>query len=162
MIEILEMSNNEVDALLGRVGYGHFACAWEDQPYVVPINYGYDKQAIYIYTTAGLKSEIIKHNPLVCLQVEDVQEDGSWQSVVVTGEAEVIEDRGERERAVNIVRSSNPRLSNALAIKWTNNWIRENKEVVYKVKVLTITGLSGSEIYRAVAAARPAFCSIQQ
>ena len=157
MMEILEMSEGEVDALLGRVGYGHFACSWENQPYVVPINYAYDKPLIYIYTTAGLKSEILKHNPLVCLQVEEVREEGGWKSVVVTGEAVVIEDRLEREKAVNFVRSANPRLLPALAIKWTNNWIRENKEVVYKVKVLTVTGLSGSEVYRAAAAAQPAF-----
>jgi hypothetical protein len=159
MMEILELPKDEIDALLGRVGYGHFACSWEDQPYVVPINYAYDKPLIYIYTTAGLKSEILKHNPRVCLQVEEVHEDGNWKSVVVTGEAEVIEDRIEREKAVNFVRNSNPRLLPALAIKWTDNWIRENKEVVYKVKILTITGLSGSEVYRAAAAAQPVFGS---
>lgn len=158
MIEVLEMPNEEVDALIGRVGYGHLACAWQDQPYIVPINYAYEKHSIYVYTTAGLKTEILKHNPLVCLQVEEVREDGTWQSVVITGEAEPIEDKVEREAAVDIIRSSNPGLMPALAIKWTNNWIRENKEVVYRIKVLTATGLTGSMVYRTAAKAQPAFC----
>jgi nitroimidazol reductase NimA-like FMN-containing flavoprotein (pyridoxamine 5'-phosphate oxidase superfamily) len=156
MIEILEIPIEEVESLLMRVGFGHFGCSLEGQPYVVPINYAYDKQYLYIYTTAGLKTEILKRNPLVCLQVEEFEETGTWRSVVVTGEATPIHDRAEREKAVELIRSSNPTLLPALAIKWTDNWIRENIEVVYRIKILTASGRSGSEVSRAAASARPA------
>ena len=97
MMEVLEMSKDEIDALLGRVGYGHFACSWENQPYVVPINYVYVKPYIYLYTTEGLKTEIISGNPQVCLQVEELVDNTDWRSIVVNGEAEQVVDRNERE-----------------------------------------------------------------
>lgn len=154
MIEILEMPEKEVVDVLARMNYGHFACSWNDQPYVVPLNYVYDQPHILIYTTAGLKTEILKRNPLVCLQVEEIGET-NWRSVVVTGSAEQIVDREEREKAVNLIRSTNPSLLPALALKWRNDWLRKNVEMVYRIKIHTMTGLASSEIHMAAASARP-------
>jgi hypothetical protein len=75
--------------------------------------------------------------------------------VVVTGEAHQIVDRAEREKAVDLVRSSNPTLLPALAIKWANDWIRKNVEVMYRVKILTAAGRFTSDINVASASARP-------
>lgn len=153
MIEILEMSNSEVDDLLTRTRYGHLACSQSDQPYVVPIYYVYDKPDIYIYTTAGLKSEIISANPKVCLQAEEIGDDGAWRSVVVIGTAEQVVDPVEREKAVEIVKSSNPNLLPALAIKWSNDWMRKNVEVVYRIRMSSATGRLTSDIKIASAGA---------
>jgi len=158
MIEILEMRNVEIYALLQRVGYGHLACCRDDQPYVLPIYYVFDGNEIFIYTTAGLKSEIIKVNPRICLQVEEILDDGSWGSVVVTGEAKEIVDRSEREKAVDLIRDSNPTLLPALAIKWANDWMRKNVEVVYKVKIISAVGKFTSGVKMAAASAKPVFC----
>lgn len=159
MIEILEMHDSEVRDLLKRVDYGHLACSRDDQPYVVPIYFVYDGNEIFIYTTAGLKSEVITDNPKICLQVEEMLENGAWRSVVVIGEAQQIFDRAERERAVELVRSFNPMLLPALAIKWSNDWMRKNVEVVYKIKILKLTGRFSAEVSIASAAARPDLCN---
>lgn len=157
MIEILEMSNREVDDLLARTRYGHLGCSQNNQPYVVPIYYVYDKPDIYIYTTAGLKSEMIAGNPKVCLQVEEITDDGAWRSVVVIGEAWRVVEPGEREKAIEIVRSANPSLLPALAVKWSNDWIRKNVEVVYKIRITSATGRLTSDIKIATAGAHTRF-----
>jgi nitroimidazol reductase NimA-like FMN-containing flavoprotein (pyridoxamine 5'-phosphate oxidase superfamily) len=154
-IEILEMRDDEIVDLLKRVGYAHLACCRADQPYVIPIYYVYEANSIYIYTTAGLKSEVIAENPNICLQVEEIREDGSWKSVVVRGEAYQLVDKAEREAAVELLRASNPTLLPALAIKWSNDWMRKNVEVVYKIKILSMTGKLTSDIKIVAAAARP-------
>lgn len=155
MIEILEMRDNEIRDLLGRVGYGHMACSRNDRPYVVPVYYAYDGVDVFIYTTAGMKSEMIDANPNVCLQVEEIEANGAWRSVVVTGEAERISDRKARETAVGLLQRSNPQLLPALAIKWSKDWMRKNVEVVYKINILTESGRFTSEVRIASAAARP-------
>ena len=159
MIEILEMRDGEIHELLKRVGYGHLACSRYDQPYVVPIYYVFDGTDIFIYTPAGLKSEVIKSNPKICLQVEELLPDeGAWRSAVVIGEAYEIVDRVEREKAVELVRASNPTLLPALAIKWANDWMKKNVEVVYRVKIISLTGRFTSDIQIATASAQPNFC----
>ena len=82
MLEVEEMGNSEIENLLSRIGYGHLACAKDNEPYVVPIHYAYSKPYIYIYTTLGKKAEIINKNPRVCLQVEEVVNNKHWHSVI--------------------------------------------------------------------------------
>ena len=155
MIEILEMRDDEIYALLQRVGYGHLACCRNDQPYVVPIYYACEGHEIFMYTTAGLKSEILRVNPRICLQVEELLETGGWRSVVVTGTVHEITDRTEREEAVELIRHSNPSLLPALAIKWSKDWMRKNVEVVYKIDIDSATGRLTSEVRIAAVGARP-------
>ena len=124
---------------------------------MVPIYYVYDGEQILIYTTAGLKSEVIESNPKICLQVEEIRDDGAWRSVMVTGEAYQIEDPAEREKAVALLRTSNPDLLPALAIKWANDWMRKNVEIVYRIKIINATGRFTSDISVAAASVKPNF-----
>ena len=142
MIEVQELVNNEIEEVLARVGYGHLACARDNRPYIVPIHYAYDRPDIYIYTTEGLKTEVISANPHVCLQVEEVVDNEDWRSVIVNGDAEQITDRIEREEIVKVICSTNPALTPAISIRWMDNWIRENVEVVYRIKPYTMAGRS--------------------
>lgn len=146
MIEIREMSGDEAERLLEQVKYGHLGCSLNDEPYVVPVHYSYERPDIYIYTTDGRKSEIISENPRVCLQVEHVQDDGHWQSVLLSGDAVRLEDPAEKEAALKIILDDNPKLSPAVSIKWSNNWIRENIEVIYRIIPSKITGRQADQI----------------
>lgn len=155
MIQIQEMSDGEIDDILGRVGYGHLACSRNDLPYVVPIHYVYDKPNIYVYSTEGKKWEIIRSNPKICLQVEEVIDETNWRSVIVTGDAEQIVDRNEREKAIKLILATNPTLTPAISIRWMDNWIRENREVVYRIKPTRVTGRSPVKVNINATEARP-------
>lgn len=140
MIEIEEMNGAECDEVLKRVGYGHLACARNNQPYVVPIHYAYDKPTIYIYTTEGKKAEIIRVNPQICLQVEDVEDNENWKSVIVIGDAEQLLDEAERDTAMRLLAAVNPSMTPAVSIRWMDSWVRENIEVIYRIMPRMITG----------------------
>ncbi|MBK9154299.1 MAG: pyridoxamine 5'-phosphate oxidase family protein [Chloracidobacterium sp.] len=155
MIEIQEMSERQIDELLERVRYGHFGCSRNDQPYIVPIHYSYKKPDLYVYTTDGKKTEIIRANPTVCLQVEEVFDDGDWQSVIVTGEAERIEEIDEREAAMAIIQADNPKLAPAISVKWLDSWIRENVEIIYRIRPRMITGRIATQVETQAAVANP-------
>ncbi|NOT46942.1 MAG: pyridoxamine 5'-phosphate oxidase family protein [Acidobacteria bacterium] len=156
MIEVQEMTNREIDEVLLRVGYGHLACARDNQPYVVPVHYAYEKPNIYVYTTEGMKTDIIKTNPRICLQVEEVVANDDWRSVVVTGSAERISDRDEREAAIKLILAVNPTLTPAISIRWLDNWIRENREVVYRINPEIATGRSPVKVKIRATFAQPA------
>lgn len=140
MIAVEEMSNGQVKEVLGRVGYGHLGMARGNHPYIVPIHYAYDDPHIYIYTTEGKKTEIIKANPEICLQVEEVISEKDWRSVIVTGEAVKLRNKDERERALRLILAANPTLTPALSVRWMDSWVRENIEVVYRITPRMITG----------------------
>jgi uncharacterized protein len=140
MIAVEEMNNEQINEVLRRVGYGHLGLARGKYPYVVPIHYAFDDPYIYIYTTEGKKTEIIRANPEICLQVEQVKNDKNWQSVIVVGRAEHLRDETQRERALEFILAGNPTLTPAVSIRWLDHWVRENVEVIYRIKPRMITG----------------------
>ncbi len=140
MIEIDEMRKGEMADLLKRCGYGHLACSRNDQPYVVPVHYAYDDENVYVYTTEGKKSEIIRANPQVCLQTEEVTDNRNWKSVIVIGDAFQVDDPAERDRALDLVAKVNPTLTPAVSIRWMDSWVRENIEVILRIKPRMMTG----------------------
>src|SRR3712207_6276706 len=88
MVEVREMSREEIARLLGRGWYGHLGCSRDGHPYVVPMSYAYDGGDLYFLTTEGTKTEFIAANREVCFQVEEVESPERWQSVMLTGRAE--------------------------------------------------------------------------
>lgn len=147
MIQVEKMRDSEIEELLARVNYGHLACARDNQPYVVPVHYAYEKPYVYIYTTEGMKTEILRSNPRICLQVEEVIDNTNWRSVVIMGKAEqIITGLTEREEIVRFIRSTNPTLTPAISIQWVDNWIKENVEAIFRITPVTVTGRSGNTI----------------
>ena len=142
MTEVYELTAEEVEAFLRKASYGHLACSLDEQPYVVPTHFTFEPPFIYIYTTEGKKTHIIDQNPHVCLQIEEVVDNSDWVSVVVTGDAERIIDQAERQLAFDLVRRTNPGLTPALSIRWVDNWIRGNQEVLYRINPTAATGRS--------------------
>ena len=140
MIEVEEMGNKEIEGLLKTIGYGHLACSRDNEPYVVPIHYVYAKPYVYIYTTLGKKAEIINENPRICLQIEDVIDQKNWKSAIVYGTAEQVTDEPERQTALDAITETNPTLTPAVSIRWMDNWVRENIEVIYRVTPTQMTG----------------------
>lgn len=140
MVEIKELNIEEIKETLGRLNYGHLACCSNDHPYVVPIHYAYDGEAIYVYTTEGKKAEIIAANPEVCLQAEDVENNEHWVSVIAIGDAKRLIDPDERGKALDLILEVNPRLTPAVSVRWMDSWIRENVEVVYRIHPGKLSG----------------------
>jgi nitroimidazol reductase NimA-like FMN-containing flavoprotein (pyridoxamine 5'-phosphate oxidase superfamily) len=140
MIEVQELSTREIQELLGRLNYGHLACSDDKKPYVVPVHFAYESPYIYVYTTEGKKSEIIKNNPRVCIEAEEVQDHKNWKSIIIDGEATELNDEKQKERAVAAVTRTNPTLTPAISIHWMDNWIRENIEVIFRITPLEMSG----------------------
>lgn len=142
MIEIEDMSHDEVESLLSRVNYGHLGCSRNDHPYVVPIHFSYIDGVAYLYTTEGKKSEMMDANPEVCLQVEEVVNNENWSSVVFIGQAKRVTAESEREMALAAVVSTNPTLTPARSVRWIDNWVRDTRDtdVIYGIKGRVVTG----------------------
>lgn len=133
MVKLEDMTAKEMRALLQRVGYGHLACARANRPYIVPIHYAYEEPNIYIFTTEGMKTQIIAENPEVCLQVEEVHDAKHWRSVIVNGRADRLTRNEDRAFAMIFITERNPALTPALHERWIGPWGRENISAIYRL-----------------------------
>lgn len=67
--EITERS--EMDAIIRGAQVCRLAFAKNDEPYLVPISFGYDGSALYFHTAlVGRKLDFVEANPRVCFEFE--------------------------------------------------------------------------------------------
>lgn len=140
MLNIKEMTRDEMLALLARLNFGHLGCARDGHPYVVPMNYAFEPDALYFLTTDGTKTEYMAANTEVCFQVEEVDGPQAWRSVMVTGRAERLSKPEEMERAMQLIASRNPSLAPALSETKIGAWRRPSNLSVYRVRPEAIYG----------------------
>ncbi len=108
------MDKDAIDDVIRRSLVCRLAMADGDQPYVVPVSFGYDGRSLYFHgRAAGKKIEMLKRNSRVCFEfdvdVEIVPKEKAcgwglkYRSVIGTGRATFIEDHEQKARALNAI-----------------------------------------------------------
>ncbi|MDF9745549.1 pyridoxamine 5'-phosphate oxidase family protein [Natrinema salsiterrestre] len=90
-----EMTDAEIDDFLTRHETGVLSLARTDEPYAIPISYGYDDDEREFYmrmvsTPDSEKRQFLESTPQARLVVYD-EADSTYRSVIATGELESIE-----------------------------------------------------------------------
>ena len=140
---IHELTPTDCVEVLERSDLGRLGCAHGGQPYVVPIHFSFDvdRNCLYSFSALGQKVLWMRENPLVCLEVDDVQDKNHWQTVVIFGRYEEIHDSPEeaeaRQRAEALFQQR-PEWWQPAAAKVGS---RERPSVVvYRIQIDRITG----------------------
>jgi nitroimidazol reductase NimA-like FMN-containing flavoprotein (pyridoxamine 5'-phosphate oxidase superfamily) len=103
---------NEMIEFLKQRKYATIAMCRENEPYIVTLNYGYDKDgnALYFHCALeGLKRDFIKRNPSVCATVIEDRGykmgecDHAYRSVVIWGRMQAVEDFHEKKHALDVM-----------------------------------------------------------
>ena len=63
----------------------------DGRTYVVPVTYAYEAGCVYAHSTLGMKVRMMRQNPEVCFEVEQVDGLSTWQSVIAWGRFEELE-----------------------------------------------------------------------
>ncbi len=82
---ITQMTGEECGVFLATASLGRIGCARDNQPYVVPLYFVYESNYIYALTTFGQKTEWMRANPKVCLEVDEIANRSQWTSVIASG-----------------------------------------------------------------------------
>jgi len=95
-----KLSENQIEELLTKQVTGRLGCHANGITYIVPVNYFYRNPNIFAHSAAGRKIEMMRTNPNVCFQVDDIRSIFRWQSVIAWGRFEEITDPDEKQRAM--------------------------------------------------------------
>jgi nitroimidazol reductase NimA-like FMN-containing flavoprotein (pyridoxamine 5'-phosphate oxidase superfamily) len=83
------MDEREIDDVLGSTGWGIITLADDDEPYSIPVSFGYDGEDVYFVfirdSPTNTKFEFAEGGKTARLLVTDVQARFDWQSIAVTG-----------------------------------------------------------------------------
>jgi len=106
----------EIEKILMQSHVCHLAMVDEDKPYLVPMNFGYSDGCLFFHCAKqGRKIDLIKKNPNICFEVDELirfkkaQIACDWgvefKSVIGSGKAQFLEDSKEKKNALNIIMS---------------------------------------------------------
>jgi nitroimidazol reductase NimA-like FMN-containing flavoprotein (pyridoxamine 5'-phosphate oxidase superfamily) len=133
------LQNDEMRALLSACKVGRLGCIDNGEPYIVPINYVFEDESIYSHSLPGRKIEALRAQPRACLQVDEIENDFHWRSVIAYGEFEEIRVPSERQLALSKLLKHFPLLTPVESVMARDAGAPDS--IVFRIKVDRITGV---------------------
>jgi uncharacterized protein len=141
------LTDEQIIRVLKENALGRIGCSDGGTTYVVPINYYYDGKAIIMHSHMGKKIEMMRQNPHVCFEVDELQSFTNWKSVIAWGRYEEVvneeEQRGIIDAFVNSllrIKPSETALLPELYDVRLHPRSEPAKTIVYKIVIERMTG----------------------
>ncbi len=136
-----ELSRAECDAILLRHRIGRLGVRDAAGVFLVPISYTFDGDCLYGHAASGRKITLMRRWPHVAFEVDEIEDETRWRSVLVRGRFHELLDGGEQERArLRLVRAfdGNP----ALVTAGHGHRVHLADAIIFCVRVEEVTGRS--------------------
>ena len=133
------LSDAEARDLMAGGRIGRLGCVDNGEPYVVPINYVFEDGTIYSHSLPGRKIEVLRAHPRACLQVDEIENDFEWRSVIAYGNFEEIRVPSERRSILSKLLTRFPLLTPVESVMAQD--ASSPDSVVFRIIVDRITGV---------------------
>ncbi|HKX33006.1 MAG TPA: pyridoxamine 5'-phosphate oxidase family protein [Blastocatellia bacterium] len=131
------LNQHDSVAFLRERAVGRLGCIIDGAPYVVPVNYYFDGEDIYVHSLPGRKIEALRANPSACLQVDEIRDAYHWRSVIAYGRYEEITHEPQREQILAELFHRLPHLTPAEARQARGR----GETVIFRLRVGEISGV---------------------
>lgn len=143
------LNKEEIENILTRNHTARLGCSDGREVYVVPITYVYDGENIFSHSNEGKKIQIMRANPEVCIEIDEVDDIFNWRSIIAKGIYEELTGN-ESLKAFDLIYKSlseiiNKANSHNIHPHETGKTIHRrdipiNSTIVYRIKLINITG----------------------
>lgn len=147
MIDALDDAH--IDVLLTTKHLGRLGCHADGRTYVVPVTFVYENGRVYGHTNEGMKVEMLRKNPQVCLEVDDIQDMRHWRSVIAWGTFEELQGEDAAKAFDLLFTRLGPERTSETSGTWTGDAmdhvsqrirLRAQKGVVYSIRLTEKSG----------------------
>jgi len=134
-----------IDGIIERCHVCHLAMCDDGQPYVIPLNFGYDGCFLYFHAALeGRKIDIIERNNRVGFEFDILHDivtaqracdwGAKYESVVGSGTAEIVDDLDDKKEALKCIM----RQYGSVLKDFSNEILK--KTLIIRVQILEISG----------------------
>ncbi len=140
------LTSKEIEDFIKKHFIGRIGCHANNKTYVVPISYAYDGEFVYCHTQEGLKTKMMRDNPLVCFEVDALETIATWKSIIAWGSYAEVTDKNERGKALKILLSRVYPFISSKKMQLGDHWpfapddLNSIKGIVFKIKLSEKTG----------------------
>lgn len=130
--------------LLSTCRVGRLGCVDNGEPYVVPINYVFEDGSVYSHSLPGRKIEVLRANPRACLQVDEIENDFVWRSVIAYGNFEEIRVPSDRRSILSKLLARFPLLTPVESQMAQDAGAPDS--VVFRIRIDRLTGVAEGQV----------------
>jgi nitroimidazol reductase NimA-like FMN-containing flavoprotein (pyridoxamine 5'-phosphate oxidase superfamily) len=136
----------EIEDVLSKQILARIGCHYDNRTYVVPISYAYDGTHFYCHSYEGMKTQMMRKNPKVCLQIDDMINMADWKSVVCWGDAIELTKEEEQAEAIKHLVARKLPLQSSETTHLFSDWPFSNPDekllpgALFCIKVIEKTG----------------------
>lgn len=137
---ITTLNEGRARELLRSTEVARLGCIANGEPYITPINYTFEDDCVYSHSLPGLKITALRKNPRACIQVDRVESDLRWTSVLAFGNFEEVVKPSERKEIMSKLLKRFPMLTpveSAIAEDGGSSEV-----IVFRIRVDRVTGVS--------------------
>jgi nitroimidazol reductase NimA-like FMN-containing flavoprotein (pyridoxamine 5'-phosphate oxidase superfamily) len=117
-----KLNEKEIDKILREEFVGRIGCHAKGHTYIVPISYAYHEGYIYCRTFEGMKIDMMRQNPFICFEVDDISDNSNWRSVVAWGNFQELTEQAEKNNALRILLERRIPSVSGIMTKLTTDW----------------------------------------
>jgi len=136
-----KLNASQIDELLKKHFVGRIGCQDGDEVFIVPVSYAYDGKYIYVRSFEGKKIDMMRNNPNVCFEVDEVKDFINWRSVILWGVYQELFDERSRydvmksfnEKMLHIKIKASAHTQEALQSNIDNAHYSSTKAVIYRI-----------------------------
>jgi nitroimidazol reductase NimA-like FMN-containing flavoprotein (pyridoxamine 5'-phosphate oxidase superfamily) len=141
------LDDRAIEHLLQSELVARIACYADENLYVVPVTYVYDRGALIGHSADGRKVQMMRKNPDVCVEVDRVANLANWRSVIAYGRYEELGGKEAEEalsllmaRLVPIVASETSRPSREMMPSTHGRQVKGQVPIVFRIRLAEKTG----------------------
>ena len=141
-----DLNPHEIEALLTNEVVGRIGCHANGVTYVVPITYAYNEGYVYAHSKEGMKIQMMRLNPMVCFEIDNMEDPENWQSVITWGRFEELKGDHRRSGLEKITerlcsrKSSETSMPSLETDAGYQNSMGPYKGIIYRIKLLEKSG----------------------
>jgi len=94
-----KLSPEEIDQMFRNNMIGRIGCNDGNITYVVPVSYLYDNNVLLCHSRDGMKIEMMRRNPEVCFEVDEIRDYNHWRCIIAWGVYEELTEEEDIEYA---------------------------------------------------------------
>jgi len=134
------LSEAEARNLIAGGRIGRLGCVDNGEPYVVPINYVFEDGSIFSHSLPGRKIDALRAHPRACLQVDQIESDFEWRSVIAYGSFEEIRVPSDRRSVLGKLLGRFPLLTPVESVMARDASAPDS--IVFRIRIDRITGVT--------------------
>lgn len=137
---ITTLDDQETRKVLQSARVARLGCIVNGGPYIVPINYNFEDDCLYSHSLPGTKINALRENPQACVQVDEIESDLRWRSVMAFGTFAEIKKQTERTEVLAKLLKRFPMLTPVEAAITTDTC--SPGVIVFRIRIDRITGVA--------------------